>query len=149
MPPKFSRAYDGESRDVERVKTILSLVHLRPQTFVPENVIRSGKPAKGEIRMQSGLLAHLRPNPLLVRWCSFCCFQFDKEIMKMLYQMHRHIKKSQKALLLQRQFIGFDTYPHVLTIPQVSSHLAHWWCFYYIKRPDYILFSHFTRTLRH
>ena len=61
---------------------------------------------------------------------------------------YRNIQKSQKPLLLQRKFIGYENYPHVLTIPQVSGHLAHWRCFYYTKCPDYILFSHFTITLR-
>ena len=30
------------------------------------------------LTMQSGLLAHLRSNLLLVKWCSYWCFQFDK-----------------------------------------------------------------------
>ena len=47
-------------------------------------------------------------------------------IMKRLCQMHRNIQKSQKSLLLQRKFIGYGNYPHVLTISQVSGHLAHW-----------------------
>ena len=38
-------------------------------------------------------------------------------IMKRLCQMHRNIQKSQKSLLLQRKFIGYENYPHVLTIP--------------------------------
>ena len=45
-------------------------------------------------------------------------------IMKRLCQMHRNIQKSQKSWLIQRKFIGYENYPHVLTISQVSGHLA-------------------------
>ena len=55
--------------------------------------------------------------PLLIRRSSYWCFQFDKQILKLLCLTLRNIKKTKNSLLIQRQPIHCDTYPHVLPVP--------------------------------